>query len=58
MIPSTLYRPVYAVPNTVAHLLPLGGRVPLCGYATYMAWRDDVERTLPVCSACKKEAAR
>ena len=51
-------RRVYAVPGTVVHLLPDDGvsQVPLCGYRTFLRWRDmDPADPLDICSACRRE---
>lgn len=53
-----VYRRVYAVPGTVAHLLPDDGasQVPLCGYRTFLRWRDmDPAEPMDICPACRRE---
>jgi len=61
MIRIRVYRRVYAVPGTVVHLLPDDGvsQMPLCGYATFLRWRDeDPSEPLDTCPVCQWEARR
>lgn len=54
-----IFKRVYVVPNTQAHLLPVpgDGQTTLCGREldASMRWKDDEHvASLPTCIACRK----